>query len=75
MAGSGAAVMRRNFFPAKTSMTASYLAHVHYFSTGNHVGWNQISAFEKKEFQLESQMARAPAVRLSFCAITVMAEL
>ena len=54
MTGSRAAVMCLDFFPAKISMTASYLAHVHYFSTCNHVGWNQISAFERREFQLES---------------------
>ena len=54
MAGSGAAVMRRNFFSAKISVTASYLARVHYFSTGSHVGWNQISALERREFQSES---------------------
>ena len=54
MVGSGAAVMCRDFFPVKISVTASYLAHVHYFSTCSHVGWNQISAFERREFQLES---------------------
>ena len=46
--------MHRNFFLAKISVTASYLAHVHHFSTCSHGGWNQISAFERREFQLES---------------------
>ena len=29
-------------------------ARIHYFSTCSHVGWNQIPAFERREFQLES---------------------